>query len=165
MGIQILIRTWKTAVSKSFNGVLWAVNYFPNKNVSLKLSIPSFSRNKPAGLLVQRKCHRKTVVLEKLPDSSGRSERSKRSERRSERSGLMQTCCLCTESWTVRRLCGTPVTQRGLSSLPVSQPVRDGEPRVSLQLRQNHEHLPERRNTHVTIPLSIQNFPPIRDHL
>lgn len=77
MGIQILIRTWKTAVSKSFNGVLWAVNYFPNKNVSLKLSIPSFSRNKPAGLLVQRKCHRKTVVLEKLPDSSGRSERSK----------------------------------------------------------------------------------------
>lgn len=62
----------------------------------------------------------------------------------------MQTCCLGAESWTVCCLCGTPVPQRGLGSLPMSQPVCDGEAGVSLQLRQNHQHLPEREQMQVS---------------
>lgn len=81
---------------------------------------------------------------EELIGGQRRSEEVRESQRRSERSGPMQTCCLSTEGWAVSGLGGTPVTQRGLSSLAVSEPVGDGEPRVSLQLRQNHQHLPER---------------------
>lgn len=71
----------------------------------------------------------------------------------------MQTGCLRAQSWTVGGPGGTPVPQRGLGSLPVSQPVCDGEAAVSLQLRQNHQHLPERRNTAIIIPLSAPNLP------
>lgn len=73
----------------------------------------------------------------------------------------MQPCCLCAESWTVCGLCGTPVTQRGLSSLTVGQPVRDGEPGVSLQLRQNHEHLPERGKMYMIMSLPQKTSLPI----
>lgn len=67
----------------------------------------------------------------------------------------MQTCCLGAQSWTVRGPGGTPAPQRGLSSLAVSQPVCDGEAGVSLQLRQNHQHLPERGHTHIMVRLSV----------
>lgn len=123
------------SVSERFNVAPKTVEKF-----SLKLSIPSLSRKKPAVLVAEGKGHRKTVV-------SARWERS-------ERSGLMQACRLCAESRTVCGPRGAPVTQRGLSGLAVSQPVRDGEAGVSLQLRQNHQHLPERRKTGVTIRLS-----------
>lgn len=56
----------------------------------------------------------------------------------------MQTRGLRAQSRTVRRPRGTPVSQRSLSGLTMSEPVCDGESSVSLQLRQNHEHLSER---------------------
>lgn len=57
----------------------------------------------------------------------------------------MQTRRLGAQSRTVcGRLGRTPVPQRGLDGLAVSQPVGDGEASVSLQLGQNHQHLPER---------------------
>lgn len=63
---------------------------------------------------------------------------------RSEGSRLMQTRRLWAQSGTVCCLRGTPVSQRGLDRLAMSQPVCDGESGVSLQLRQNHQHLSER---------------------
>lgn len=72
----------------------------------------------------------------------------------------MQPCCLCAQSWAVCGLCGAPVPQRGLSSLPVGQPVCDGEPGVSLQLRQNHEHLPGRGKTYTITSPPKKTSPP-----
>ena len=63
----------------------------------------------------------------------------------SEGARLVQTGCLGAQSRTVCCLRGTPVSQRSLDGFAMSQPVSDGESSVSLQLRQNHEHLSERR--------------------
>lgn len=77
-------------------------------------------------------------------------------ELQSERTRSMQTRRLRAQSRTVcGRLRGTPVPQRSLGSLAVSQPVGDGESSVSLQLGQNHQHLSEREERVLNLPRFI----------
>lgn len=64
---------------------------------------------------------------------------------RSQGAGPVQASSLGVEGGAMCGLAGTPVPQRRLRRLPVSETMCNGEAGVSLQLGQNHQNLPETR--------------------
>lgn len=77
-------------------------------------------------------------------------------KRVSKRSRSVQSVSIWGELRWVCSLAGRPVAQRRLSCFPMSQPVRDGESGVPLQLGQDHQHLPAWVTSHKCVILTIR---------